>query len=375
MRTMIDIGDRKAVRFATDGQPMAVAGSRTIGFVFSDESVDRYGDIIRARGWDLDNFNANPIALFGHDAGSVENVIGRAHNVRVQGSQLVGDIEFMSAEANPNAEAVYQMVKGGFLKTVSVGFSPLEWEQTKDKSRPGGIDFKKQELLEISVVPIPANPNALVQAKAAGIDVDRLALLPIERAAPKIVRKSLYSVSYLAQILADLGYLQDSVAWEAEYEGDGSPVPAALMDAMKALGQVLIDMTAEEVSEMLAGDDDDELFSAAGARVDIARAVAKLSPHMLMGFATIARDLVAGRVVHVKTKEAAPIVLRAGKKISAATESKLREAHSHMVSATECVMSIVEPSDDEDPETGDDETRAIEARKAKALARKQALTV
>lgn len=382
MRTMIDIGDRKrlpgatAVRFTTVGEPVISTDARTVSFVFSDESVDRYGDIIYARGWELDNFNANPIALFGHDAGSVENVIGRAKNVRVHGTKLLGDIEFMGADANPNAEAVYQMVKGGFLKTVSVGFAPIEWSQAQDESRPGGVDFKKSELLEISVVPIPANPNALVQAKAAGIDVDRLGLM---RIAPKIVRKGLYSVGYLAQILCDLGYLQDSVAWEAEYEGDGSTVPAALMDAMKALGQVLIDMTAEEVSELLAGDDEDELgsvigMSATDARVDIARTVARLTPHALAGFATVARELAAGRTVHVKTS-AAPVVLRAGKVISSANEKKLREAHGHMTAACECVMSVVEPPEDEDPEegTGEDEAKAIAARRAAALARKQAL--
>ena len=35
-------------------------------FVLSDESVDRMGDIISAAGWDLKNFQKNPIALFGH---------------------------------------------------------------------------------------------------------------------------------------------------------------------------------------------------------------------------------------------------------------------------------------------------------------------
>jgi hypothetical protein len=71
---------------------------------------------------------------------------------------------------NPLADVVYQMIKGGFLNAVSVGFSPIEWKQTSDKSRPGGIDFSKVELLEISIVPIPALPSALVQARAAGIE-------------------------------------------------------------------------------------------------------------------------------------------------------------------------------------------------------------
>src|SRR4051812_36375437 len=84
-----------ALRFATVADPVAVPdNARAFTFVFSDESVDRYGDVIQARGWDLANFNLNPVALFGHDAGSVENVIGNAKNVRVAGDKLVGEIEF-----------------------------------------------------------------------------------------------------------------------------------------------------------------------------------------------------------------------------------------------------------------------------------------
>jgi len=163
-------------RLAPIAEPVVQEASRTVSFVFSDGSVDRMGDTIAASGWDLTNFKANPIAIFGHDAGAVENVMGRAKNVRVSGSRLLGDIEFMAGEINPRAEAVFQMLKAGFLKSVSVGFQPIEWTRSTDPKRPQGVDFKKQELLEISIVPIPANPNALVQAKAAGIDIDRLGL-------------------------------------------------------------------------------------------------------------------------------------------------------------------------------------------------------
>jgi HK97 family phage prohead protease len=231
-------------------EPVVAQEGRTVSFVFSDSSVDRYGDTIDARGWVLDNFKANPVALFGHDANTVENVIGNARNVRVEGNRLIGDIEFMPAETNPNAEVVYQMVKGGYLKTVSVGFQPLEWHLTKDKNRPGGVDFRKQELLEISIVPIPANPNALTQAKAAGLDIERIGLKA--DAAPLVSKKGMYDVSCLARLLAELGYLQDSSAWEAEYEGDGSEIPQRLADAMNQLGQILVDMTAEEVAELLS---------------------------------------------------------------------------------------------------------------------------
>ena len=390
-----------AVRFATTGDPVASSDARTLTFVFSDESVDRYGDVIYARGWDLANFNANPIALFGHDASTVENVIGRAKNVRVEGSALIGDIEFMGADVNPNAEAVYQMVKGGFLKTVSVGFQPIEWELSKDKSRPQGVNFKKQELLEISIVPIPANPNALVQAKAAGIAIERLGLqveatrapeaTEQNTAAPKIHKKGLYSVSFLASILSDLGYLQDSVAWESEYEGDNSPIPQALLDAMKQLGQVLIDMTAEEVAELLAGRDDDEAeegetvsLSAGDIRLAALKAIVALPEAAVSGLLKAASSHARGDKVTISIAKQAPFVVsRAGKAISAANEKSLRAAHDHLTAAAECVLSVVEP-DESDPENDDngDEAKAAQEsadrdmrrRKAAALKRRAALT-
>jgi HK97 family phage prohead protease len=376
--------DAPAVRFATVAEPVAATEDRTFTFVFSDESVDRYGDVIFARGWDLANFNANPIALFGHDAGTVENVIGRAKNVRVEGSRLIGDIEFMSADVNPNAEAVYQMVKGGFLKTVSVGFQPIEWELAKDKSRPQGVNFKKQELLEISIVPIPANANALVQAKAAGIDIARLGLSfdsPIivgRDAAPKIHKKGLYSVSFLASILCDLGYLQDSVAWEAEYEGDNSPIPQALLDAMKALGQVLIDMTAEEVAELLAGRDEDEAdegevvsLSAGDIRLAAIKAIASLDEIAAAGLLKAASSHAKGDKVMISIAKAAPFaVARSGKSISATNEKMLRTAHGQICEAAAAILGVVEPDDDEADD--DENARALRARKARALARKAA---
>jgi phage head maturation protease len=46
-----------------------------------------------------------------------------------------------------------------YINAVSVGFKPLEW--TNSKERPGSVDFQKQELLELSLVGVPANASAL----------------------------------------------------------------------------------------------------------------------------------------------------------------------------------------------------------------------
>ena len=158
-----------AVMCLATSDPQDVAGdARTLRFVFSDGSVDRAGDTIDADGWETDNFLKNPVALWAHD--SFSPPIGRAKNIGPAGGKLYGDIEFMPPEVSSFADSIFRMVKGGFIKAVSVGFMPLEWTFVNDKDRPYGIDFKRQELLEISVCPVPCNANALLEARSKGID-------------------------------------------------------------------------------------------------------------------------------------------------------------------------------------------------------------
>jgi hypothetical protein len=60
----------------------------------------------------------------------------------------------------------------GFLNAVSVGFRSLNARWAADENtRPWGIDYIQQELLEYSCCPVPANPEALMDAKSKGIDL------------------------------------------------------------------------------------------------------------------------------------------------------------------------------------------------------------
>lgn len=62
---------------------------------------------------------------------------------------------------NPMGNLAYKMTKGGFIKSQSVGFIPLEWENGKGKDAPVRT-YTRTELLEISLVVVPANPSATV---------------------------------------------------------------------------------------------------------------------------------------------------------------------------------------------------------------------
>jgi HK97 family phage prohead protease len=140
--------------------------NRRVRFVASDESVDRYGDIIRANGWQLDAFRRNPVLLFSHQSRQLP--VGKVEPIAVEGTRLIAHAEFTPAGMNDFADTVFAMVDGGFLNAVSVGFMPLAspnplFDENKYLT---GFEYVAQELLELSVVPVPANPNALQLARS-----------------------------------------------------------------------------------------------------------------------------------------------------------------------------------------------------------------
>ena len=145
------------------------AGDRTISYIFSDESVARDGNTIATSGWRLDNFLANPVFLWAHDADAPP--IGKVTFIRAVGSELRGAVRYATAEEYPFADTIFRLTKGGFINATSVSWLPIEWRRATDPNRPGGIDFLDQELLEVSGVPLPSLPTALATARGAGIDV------------------------------------------------------------------------------------------------------------------------------------------------------------------------------------------------------------
>ena len=144
----------------------SAAGEDPLVYVMSDESIDRMGDIIEARGWNLKNFSKNPIALFGHRS---DFVIGHWTDVKVQGSKLIGRLHLLPAGISERLDEIRAAVEAGVLRAVSVGFRAIDAEPIGNS---GGVRFKASELMECSVVSIPANPNALAIAKALNLSDD-----------------------------------------------------------------------------------------------------------------------------------------------------------------------------------------------------------
>jgi HK97 family phage major capsid protein/HK97 family phage prohead protease len=150
-------------------------GPDPLDYVMSDETVDRLGDVIRSDGWSLDNFRRNPVALFGHDS---QFIIGRWDGVRIENKQLKGRLELLDPVSDRMRE-VHAAVNAGVLRAVSVGFKPIEHEPLDSKNNDpwGPVRFLRQELVECSLVSVPANPNALQIAKGLNLSRDTLSMI------------------------------------------------------------------------------------------------------------------------------------------------------------------------------------------------------
>lgn len=139
--------------------------ARTIRFVMSTADIDRHHDTIAQDGWELPE---DAPALWYHD--HKIPAIGRWVDMTTDG-QLEGDLSFTRAGIDPLSDMLWNLSVAGIIKTCSVGFIPLEWSWVEDDGRPFGIDFKRQELLECSLVNVPANAAAVQLAKSKGIDM------------------------------------------------------------------------------------------------------------------------------------------------------------------------------------------------------------
>lgn len=139
-------------------------------FVMSTNSVDRHGDIVE-QSWDLKHFKDNPIALFGH---THSFPIGTWERVRVSGGKLIGKLKLAARGTSDRIDEIRSLVEQRILKAVSVGFIPGE-EEALDEDKPWkGLRLMNNQLMECSLVSVPANPDAIATGKALSADMKAL---------------------------------------------------------------------------------------------------------------------------------------------------------------------------------------------------------
>ena len=141
----------------------------SMSFVASTSGVDRFGDVIDQNGWDISSYEKNSVVLFNHDPTQLP--IGKGAVALVDGNLMI-DIDFDMND--PRAAEIGRKTKEGFLNAVSVGFNPIEATKRSDLPEDhyakgaNGTFFSRAELLEVSVVTIPANSEAVASKQYQG---------------------------------------------------------------------------------------------------------------------------------------------------------------------------------------------------------------
>lgn len=116
------------------------------------------GLTIPANAWSIDRYLSNPIVLAAHNKLGLS--IGKATEVVLHAHGIDAEIEF--DEDDPLARDIMRKLDRGYMNAVSVSFSVDEMASRNVVGRA--------DLLEISVVALPADPTALMmRAVAEGI--------------------------------------------------------------------------------------------------------------------------------------------------------------------------------------------------------------
>ena len=145
--------------------------NRTVEFVASDNSVDSYHTVIPGDKWDLTRYQNNGIVGYMHDvygdswtkSADPDDIIGKGEAF-IEEDKLIVRITFEPKELNERADKIFRKIQFGSLHAVSVGFRATKKGHMGDEERgedPKVYYYAGQELLEVSVVNIPSNANAL----------------------------------------------------------------------------------------------------------------------------------------------------------------------------------------------------------------------
>lgn len=142
---MNNLYTKAQIKEKADGEFTAIASS---------EIEDRQGEIVKQAGWNLKNFKNNPVLLYMHDH---TKPIGKATRIWIDktGTKPLLKFKGFISDATDELKGYKKLVEDGILNSFSVGFRPLEMD---------GNEITKSELFEISLVSVPANPEARLLA-------------------------------------------------------------------------------------------------------------------------------------------------------------------------------------------------------------------
>lgn len=204
---------------------------RAVRAVLTERVRDRQGDLVEPNGLDFAEYLRNPVVLWAHDQSLPP--VGRLVSLDRDAERVTAVVQFADTEFG---RELYGMYRDGFLGAWSLGFLPRKWRplaaddavpplvaageaasgwfRRDDPEPEGGHHILEAEVVEVSAVPVPANPAALTRAlarrprrKATAPALSTAVLTPrqflrlgmemLERLAPAVVAKTTLQASAL----------------------------------------------------------------------------------------------------------------------------------------------------------------------------------
>jgi len=131
--------------------------------IFSTAAIDRHGEVVVQEGWKLDDYIKNPVVLWSHD--NYQFPLAQMTRIGFENGNLAGAMKFAVEEYDMAATA-FALMKGKYLRAFSVGFMNNVYEIDNGSDV---VKLIENVLLEVSVVNVPANQEALAKIKALDV--------------------------------------------------------------------------------------------------------------------------------------------------------------------------------------------------------------
>ena len=397
----------------------AEGGEDIYRFVITSNTPDRYNDVVEAQGGDFSHYMRNPVVFYNHNTHGDMLPIGKCLSFEVVENKIVADVVF--DREDEYAQKIENKIKRGFLNAVSIGFIPLAGYEARpeelgisaDSLRPMsntiGV-YTKWEIIEFSVVGIPANTDALLVNNSFNNNIDLDFRSEVNKMNKQSVNKALEAADVETFIASATGEFKKVILkLLQDYNLDFSTTDVATVagefanGVVQAFGGVVEEPATEPAPEQMQAkeytfkDELDfflQLKATHKAELEMCTAAMSLPEvteqgmEIISNLATVLPEEIEMLHEHVLTLEGkAPAeseeeetimdsfktlndwyVARAGKTISAKTRKLLQEMYEHQEKAEEMTKlakkicrELIQVNSQPEAEASYDEAQAIEA--------------
>lgn len=172
--THINIGERIDLTAAID-----IQGSSDTGLPYgelilrvSNSTIDRYGESITMAGIDTSEVqpDRNPVVCWAHDYDALP--IGKILKTFTEGDNLNAHIK-LATDIYEFADTAYKLALGGYINACSIGGLVKSYGLAEDNTTDWSV-IAELEMVELSLVPVPAHRDALVLARTLNMKPEKI---------------------------------------------------------------------------------------------------------------------------------------------------------------------------------------------------------